>query len=64
MVAIFPSRKTYMGKQEPVSLNVSYVSDGFFSVFGLKPIAGRGFLPGEERKGKVRSTSFSKIPER
>jgi putative ABC transport system permease protein len=51
VVAIFPSRKTYMGKQEPVSLNVSYISDGFFSVFGLKPIAGRGFLPGEERKG-------------
>ena len=64
MVAIFPSRKTYMGKQEPVSLNVSYVSDGFFSVFGLKPIAGRGFLPGEERKGAapvgVLSESFWK----
>jgi MacB-like periplasmic core domain len=64
MVAIFPSRKTYMGKQEPVSLNVSYVCDGFFSVFGLKPIAGRGFLPGEERKGAapvgVLSESFWK----
>jgi putative ABC transport system permease protein len=53
MVAIFPSRKTYPGKQEPVSLDVSYISNGFFSVFGLTPVAGRGFLPSEERKGAV-----------
>jgi putative ABC transport system permease protein len=51
LVAISPGRKSYTSAREPVSLNVSYISDGFFSVFGLKPLAGRGFLPSEEQKG-------------
>jgi predicted permease len=30
------------------------VSDGFFSTLGVKPMLGRGFLPGESDKGKAK----------
>jgi macrolide transport system ATP-binding/permease protein len=35
---------------EPV--NGARVSDGFFSSLGVKPMLGRGFLPGEDQPGK------------
>ena len=35
---------------EPVP--AARVSDGFFSTLGVKPMLGRGFLPGEDRPGK------------
>jgi macrolide transport system ATP-binding/permease protein len=35
---------------EPV--NGARVSDGFFSTLGVKPMLGRGFLPGEDQAGK------------
>jgi predicted permease len=64
LVAISLGRQTYLGSGGPVSLNVSPIADGFFSVFGLKPIAGRVFLPSEEQKGAapvcVLSEHFSK----
>lgn len=64
MVAISQGRETYAGGPEPVSLRVSSISEGFFSVFGLKPVAGRTFLASEERKGAapvcVLSESFWK----
>lgn len=51
MVATSLGSGVYAGGREPVQLNLSLVSDGFLDVFGLKPIAGRGFLPADERKG-------------
>ena len=51
MVAISQGRETYVGGSEPVSLRVSSISEGFFSVFGLKSVAGRTFLTSEEQKG-------------
>jgi putative ABC transport system permease protein len=51
LVATAPGRGAYKASNGPVLLNMSYVSDGFFPVFGLRPIAGRGFLPAEEQKG-------------
>jgi macrolide transport system ATP-binding/permease protein len=35
---------------EPV--DAARVSDGFFSTLGVKPMLGRGFLPGEDQAGK------------
>ncbi|MGB6723919.1 MAG: ABC transporter permease [Terracidiphilus sp.] len=35
-----------------VPVPVARVSDGFFSTLGVKPMLGRGFLPGEDRPGK------------
>ena len=51
LVSVTYGRNTYTGSSGPVSLYVSRISNGFLSVFGLKPIVGRGFLPNEEQKG-------------
>jgi len=51
LVAIFPSRMTYLGKREPMRIPAAYASDGFLSTFGLSPVLGRDFLPGEHQKG-------------
>ncbi|AHG87816.1 permease [Gemmatirosa kalamazoonensis] len=39
------------GTESAVSLNVAYVSDGFFRVLGGRPLLGRTFRPDEERAG-------------
>jgi macrolide transport system ATP-binding/permease protein len=36
----------------PVPVPAGRVSDGFFSTLGVKPMLGRGFLPGEDRPGQ------------
>lgn len=36
----------------PVSLNCVRTTDNFFRVFGVQPLLGRTFLPGEEQKGR------------
>ena len=36
----------------PVSLNSVRATDNFFQVFGVQPMLGRTFLPGEEKDGK------------
>lgn len=51
LVAIFPTRMTYLGKHEPMRIATAYASDGFLSTFGLSPVIGRGFLAGEHQKG-------------
>ena len=33
-------------------LNVNQVTDNFFDVFGVKPLLGRAFVPGEDQPGK------------
>ena len=42
---------------EPV--NAARVSDGFFSTLGVKPMLGRGFLPGEDQPGKPKIVILS-----
>jgi len=42
---------------EPVS--AARVSDGFFSTLGVKPMLGRGFLPGEDQPGKPKIVILS-----
>lgn len=39
------------GKGEPQQLPGVHVSPGFFSMLGVKPVLGRGFLPDEEKYG-------------
>ncbi len=51
LVAIFPSRMTYLGKHEPMRIAAAYASDGFLPTFGLSPVLGRGFLASEHQKG-------------
>jgi putative ABC transport system permease protein len=40
------------GPSGPVSLRVVKGTDNFFDVFGVKPIVGRTFLPGEDQSGR------------
>jgi predicted permease len=40
------------GPSGPVSLNSVRGTDNFFNVFGVKPILGRTFLPGEDQPGR------------
>jgi predicted permease len=40
------------GPGEPVALRAVKGTDNFFDVFGVKPLLGRTFLPGEDQPGK------------
>lgn len=65
MAAIFAfDQKAYFSSHAPVRLRTPDVSQEFFSLFGLKPIAGRVFSANDERKGAapvcVLSESFWK----
>jgi putative ABC transport system permease protein len=54
LAGCFPYYKTTMDTKSsgPVSLNGVRGTDNFFQVFGVQPILGRTFLPGEEAEGK------------
>jgi putative ABC transport system permease protein len=43
---------TLSSGQEPVQLHGSRVSAPYFNVFGIKPVLGRAFAPGEDQPGK------------
>jgi putative ABC transport system permease protein len=51
IVALTARNMTWSGSASPESLNVDYVSEGYFRMYGLKPVAGRTFLPAEHEKG-------------
>ena len=43
----------------PISLKVTKSTDNFFNVFGVKPLLGRTYLPGEDQPGKDDVTVLS-----
>lgn len=51
IVATASRNKTWTGYASPERLNIDFVSEGYFRLFGLKPVAGRSFLPNEHQKG-------------
>lgn len=55
LIARFSIRETWvpsgLGKTEPEILDVGLVSDGFFGMFGMRPILGRAFLTTEQTRG-------------
>jgi putative ABC transport system permease protein len=46
------SRINFEGPSGPVSMRAVKGTDNFFAVFGMKPIKGRTFLPGEDQTGR------------
>jgi putative ABC transport system permease protein len=40
-----------LGRKDPERVQTGVVSDNFFDLLGVKPLLGRGFLPGEDRPG-------------
>jgi putative ABC transport system permease protein len=57
LVASFPRRATWngesFGEAQPETVNTELASEGFFSMFGMRPVAGRDFLPGEHQTGSA-----------
>lgn len=55
LVASFPDRATWngasFGKAEPEAVNLGLASEGFFRMFGMRPILGRDFLPDQHQMG-------------
>ncbi|HTW47637.1 MAG TPA: ABC transporter permease [Acidobacteriaceae bacterium] len=55
LVALFPSRATWIpsgyGKTESEAVRMAMVSDGYFAMYGIHPVLGRGFLASEHVKG-------------
>jgi predicted permease len=47
------------GPGDPVSLNAVKSTDNFFDVFGVKPLLGRTYLPGEDQPGRDNVTVLS-----
>jgi predicted permease len=50
-VALTSRRKTWTGHGNPEILHVNLVSDGYFKLYSLQPVAGRTFVPAEHQKG-------------
>jgi predicted permease len=44
-----PDQITVLGLDQPVRVGMARVSDRYFDVMGVRPLMGRGFLPGETR---------------
>jgi predicted permease len=40
-----------LGRKEPERVQTGVVSDSFFDLLGVRPLLGRTFLPGEDKKG-------------
>jgi putative ABC transport system permease protein len=55
VVALSPGRVTWIpsgnGKTESEVVNQAMVSDGYFAMYGIHPVLGRGFLAAEHVKG-------------
>lgn len=51
LVAFFPTRKTYLGSNEPSRLNITEISRDFFNALGVRLILGRDFSAADQRRG-------------
>lgn len=59
MAAFYPRPLNLLSGGEPVEIDAAVVSAEFFTVLGIKPELGRGFLPEEEVYGQHRSIVLS-----
>jgi putative ABC transport system permease protein len=59
VVATVVSTMTMSGGGEPLQVRAARVSPGYFDVFGVAPVIGRAFAPGEDEPGKDRVVVLS-----
>jgi hypothetical protein len=64
LVAAFPGRAIWngesFGKAEPEAIGTWLASEGYFKVFGLRPVLGRGFLASDHQMGAALA-SFAQV---
>ena len=59
LAGVEPYSYDYTGGDRPVVAKAVKVSEGFFDIFGIKPLAGRFFFPDEHKKGNDRVVVLS-----
>ena len=53
MAGLFTGMMTWKGGKEPQSLYIGLITEGYFGMYGMRPILGRGFLPSDHEKGSA-----------
>jgi putative ABC transport system permease protein len=53
MAGLFIGMMTWRGGAEPQSLYIGIISEGYFRMYGIQPILGRGFLPSDHEQGSA-----------
>ena len=53
MGGLFTGMMTWKGGEEPQSLYIGLITEGYFRMYGTEPILGRGFLPSDHEKGSA-----------
>jgi putative ABC transport system permease protein len=68
LVAAFPGRAIWngesFGKAEPEAIGTLLASEGYFKVFGLLPVLGRGFLASDHQMGAAPTCLLNERPWR
>ena len=59
LAAAEPYSFDYIGGDRPLVLKAMLVTEGFFDLYGIRPLAGRFFLPEEHKKGNNRVVVLS-----
>ena len=59
MAAFTPANFNLIGSGEPERVVAARLSSGFLSVLRVRPVLGRGFVPGDERSGQDRVVLIS-----
>ncbi|MHB1936137.1 MAG: ABC transporter permease [Acidobacteriaceae bacterium] len=53
MAGLFTARMTWKGNNEAEDLNIGLITEGYFRMYGMRPILGRGFLPSDHKQGSA-----------
>lgn len=59
LASTFTIRQTWTGAAEPQLLNVGLVSEGYFDIFGVKPLLGRALEAGDHEKNAAAACLLS-----
>jgi putative ABC transport system permease protein len=53
LAGLFTARMTWRGVGEAEDVNIGLVTAGYFRMYGMRPILGRGFLPSDHQQGSA-----------